>query len=96
MFLNSLYFERNGLLFIEDELIGNCAHQVPRIHPLRCICGWFIAWISFVSKSCWISPIVLTEGEHSGFHIWDIKFTLACDICLALSVVLLFSLVRVR
>jgi hypothetical protein len=94
-FLNPLYFERNGWLFIEDELIRNCAHQVLRIHPLHCICGWVIAWISFVSKSqeCWISPIVLNEGEHSGFRIWDIKFTLACVNSVVLSVVLalLFS-----
>jgi len=40
---------------------------------------------------------VLTEGEHSGFRIWDIKFTLACVNSVVLSVVLaLLILVRVR
>ena len=39
---------------------------------------------------------MLTEGEHSGFHIWDIKFTLACVNSVTSVVLALFSLVRVR
>ena len=40
---------------------------------------------------------MLTEGEHDGFLVWDIKFTLAFVNSVALSVVLaLFSLVKLR